>query len=455
MERGPGGREPRSVLLDPGFYGVSRPVRIVGGITVQADLGAGGRAWFLPTPPEGEELETLFLVDGTHDTHLAGLGLNGRATRAAHGLRVRCGTGLHVERCHFEDFRREDGAAIAVEGESEDRPVRGIVIQDCHLLHGGVGVRLGRHVTDLLVTSNRFDEIDGPALDLDPGDHWTSLGLIFVKNRIRGTRPRRTVPFVRVMPGAEGLRIAENTFEGPADPGPEARWTGVEIRGGGRVSVRRIELILNRLLGIPGSGIDATACGPGLLLAGNRLTACGSEGDGSIHLHGCAGALVEDNEIDEPGGAGIRASSCRHVRLNGNGILGHLDRTMPRGGGIGIRIEGEETRRLRLTDNKVTGMRIAGVRVDDGIGVRIVGNEVEDSGEGIHVARARNLLLVGNDCRDNGGGGLRVDRDVRRGLVALNYAILNGPIDLEVLGDRIRCHSNKVDREGRLPGREG
>jgi hypothetical protein len=64
------------------------------------------------------------------------------------------------------------------------------------------------------------------------------------------------------------------------------------------------------------------------------------------------------------------------------------------------------------------------------------------------VTSASALVLVGNDCRDNGDGGIRVDADVRRGLVALNHAILNGPVDLVVRGQGVRRRDNKVENEG-------
>jgi hypothetical protein len=82
----------------------------------------------------------------------------------------------------------------------------------------------------------------------------------------------------------------------------------------------------------------------------------------------------------------------------------------------------------------------------------VTGNEIQDCGAGIRAGAVSRLLLVGNDCRDNTTTGIRVDEDVSGGLVALNHCILNGPIDLEVLGSRIRCRDNKVDREGQVPG---
>jgi parallel beta-helix repeat protein len=77
----------------------------------------------------------------------------------------------------------------------------------------------------------------------------------------------------------------------------------------------------------------------------------------------------------------------------------------------------------------------------------VVGNEIQDCGLGISARESKRLVLVGNDCRDNGNGGILVEDSVERGFVALNYAILNGPTDLVVAGSRIRCHDNKVDRE--------
>ena len=451
LERGSSRIGPRTFVLAAGFYGVSRPVRLATGTTLAPEAGPEGRPWFFPATTSGAKLEALFLVDGVHEVSLAGLGLNGREGRAAHGLLIRCGTTLHVEGCRFEDFGDGDGAAILVDGESENRFVRGVVIRRCQLLNGAVGLRLGRDTTDLLVTANRFTEMSGPCVLINPKDHWSRYGLIFVKNHLSSHDAKRRDGFVRVMPGAEELRIAENTFEGPESPEETASWSAVEIRGGGPLSANRLEVMLNTIAGSPGPGVLARQCGPGFLVAGNRLTGCGSADQGSIQLNACHGILVEDNSIEEPAGPGIRSSDGRSVRLNGNEIAGHVDPSQPRRGSIGIRIDGAGTRRPRVTDNTVGGMKIAGIRVDDGVGLRVTGNEVQDCGEGIRVARGRNLLLVGNDCRDNGGGGMCVESAVRRGLVALNYAILNGPVDLQVLGDRIRCHSNKVDREGRLP----
>ncbi|NNE43039.1 MAG: hypothetical protein HKN12_02425, partial [Gemmatimonadetes bacterium] len=50
----------RVVNLAPGFYGVSRPVRLGAGILVRKDPAAPGQAWILPAA--SESLETLFLV---------------------------------------------------------------------------------------------------------------------------------------------------------------------------------------------------------------------------------------------------------------------------------------------------------------------------------------------------------------------------------------------------------
>ncbi|HMB69896.1 MAG TPA: right-handed parallel beta-helix repeat-containing protein, partial [bacterium] len=112
----------------------------------------------------------------------------------------------------------------------------------------------------------------------------------------------------------------------------------------------------------------------------------------------------------------------------------------------GVLVEGGGSRRLRLTDNRIRCVKEDGLRIEWCAGARVVGNEVEDCGSGIRASRGTSLLLVGNDCRDNGDGGILVADAVHRGLVALNYAILNGTSDLEVHGEQIRCRANKVDR---------
>ncbi len=442
---------PRVLLLAPGFYGLDRTVRLPDGIVLRGDGNGEGRPWFLPTVDPNRRLTALFEIDGAHDVTLTGVCLNGRDGRADHGIVVRCGTGLHFEHCRLGDFRSGGEGALVIDGESEDRPVRGVVIKGCHFLHNGVGMRLGPDTSDLLVAHNRFEETEGPVIRIDPGDRWSDYELIFVRNRIQASAPRRRGPLVDVRPGAEGIRFAENTFEGPGASPEGEPWAGIEVRGGGPLSGRRLEVLLNRMADLPGPGISARSCGIGFVAAGNRLTACGTATLAVMNLDGCSGALVEDNEINEPAGVGVRVTGGRGVRLNGNEVRGQLDRVMPRAGTCGILVAGEESRQVRLTDNRVTGIRETGIHVDGPTGVRLVGNEVEDCGVGIRVTRARNLLLVGNDCRDNGEGGVRVESGVRRGLVSLNFAIGNGVSDLEILGERIRCHSNKVDREGGLP----
>lgn len=428
-----------------GVWGVSRPVRLATGTTLTAEAGAEGRPWFLPTT----KVDTLFRIDGVHDVILRGLRLNGRDRMATHGIFVRAGTGLHIEACRFGDFADPDGAAVRLCGESEARHVKGVVLQASHFVNGWTGVRMERFVTDLLVTDNRFDEMRSASAVVDPHDDWASYGLIFVKNRIHSRSPERTEPMLDIGPGAEGLRVADNDFRGPDEPDATGEaWPAIRVRGGGRRSLGRIELMSNRFVGIPGSAVDARQCGAGFLAAANQCTACGRIGAATFEMYASHGILVEDNEIVEAAGPAIRIRDCSGARVNGNDIRGHIDASQPRAGSGGVIVEGDGARRLRLTDNRIHGVRDPGVRIEGGTGVRIVGNEIQDCGEGIRVAATRNLVLVGNDCRDNGGGGIRVEETVRRGIVALNYAILNGPMDLEVLGTRIACDRNKVDRVG-------
>ncbi len=470
LERRAGGEAAAgvTVVFAPGFWGVSRAVRQRGDLKLVADAKEEGQPWLLPHGGDaGPALEALLVVDGVHRVTIQGLCFNGRRTRAASGVLVRCGTRIHLEGCRFGDFGDESGAAITIAGESEERFVREIVIQGCRIQHGARGLTLARNTSDLLVDENRFDDVSGPALLVDPQDTWTDYGLIFVKNRVTSSTAHRRSPHLRVLPGAEGLRLAENTIEMPAgavstegtavaagtagaaganDAQDEA--PAIEVRGGGPMSRRRLEVMLNRVVGSLGPGISARQCGPGFLAAGNHLLACGGPAAPALDLHACTGVLVEDNEISEIEGVGIRVKDCARARINGNEIVGSLEGASPRRGAVGLMLEGDGCRRVRVTDNRIRSVREEGIRVASGKSVRLTGNEVEDCGFGIRVANAQQFILVGNDCRDNSGGGIHVDPQVRRGFVALNYAILNGPVDLEVYGERVRCRSNKVDRRG-------
>ncbi len=440
----------------PGFYAASHPVRLGSGTVLEPRPGQPGRAWFLPRRESTDPFEALFVVDGAHGIALRGLCFNGGGDGARHGLLVRCATGLQIEGCRFGDFGAQDGSAIRIEGEGEHRHVREVVIQASRFINDRCGVRLGPWASDLLIADNRFEEVWGPALLVDPRDHRSDYGLIFVKNHLRAARPGREGPFIRILAGAEGIRVAENTIDGAAASpalGPRAAREvspGIEVRGEGRQGVRRLEIILNQIRGTTGPGLAALRCDAGLLAAGNHLTACGSAQLGGVDLVSCHGALVEDNEIREQPGPGIRLQDCSSSRLNGNEICGGSDSPV-RGGTVGLLVGGSTTRRVRVTDNRISGVREEGVRVSSSLGLRLVGNEVQDCGHGIRIAAATNLLLVGNDCRDNGRGGIQVDPPVHRGLVALNYAILNGVMDLEVRGHRIRCRDNKVDKQGSQP----
>lgn len=444
---------PRHFTFGAGVWGVSRPVLLPTGTTLAAAANTEGRPWLLPM----ERIETMFKVDGAHEVTLVGLCFNGRGAKAAHGVLLRAGTRMHVDACAFDDFAHEEGAALRIDGESRERHVRGVVVRSCHFVNGMIALKLERHVSDLLVTDNRFEEFRGPAVQLDPRDDWQDYGLIFVQNRISATTHDRQGPMLSVRPGAEGIRMADNDFAGP-DDGREVgdhAWAAMQLRGGGARGRRRLELLSNRVVGVSGPAIEARHCGPGFLAAGNHVAACGTRRKAVIDVTDCHGALIEDNEIKEAAGASIRVASCTGTRVNGNEIHGLADATAPRGGSSGVLVEGSGARRLRVTDNRIFGMRDPGILVAGGTGLRVVGNEVQDCGEGIRVTAGRNLLLVGNDCRDNGAGGIRVDGPVRRGIVALNYAILNGPVDLEVLGQRIACRRNKVDRSGTLPRDNG
>ncbi|GJM43403.1 MAG: hypothetical protein DHS20C21_02450 [Gemmatimonadota bacterium] len=446
----PSASGPVEFTFEAGCWGVSRPIRLHGGTVLRPDPTGTGRPWFLPL----EEMDAIFRIDGAHLVTLTGLCFHGRGGKSRHGLFVRAGTRLQVDGCRFGDFAHPDGAALRICGESEDRYVRGVVIQSCHFVNGTVGVRLDSHLSDLLVTDNRFDEFRGPCVQVDPHDHWVDYGLIFVKNRVTASGKDRVGPMFLVGPGAEGIRIADNDLSGPdsSDAPAQEEWSAIEVRGGGPRSRRRVEVLSNRLVGVAGPAVSARQCGPGFLLAGNHITACGTAESAALELTACHGVLVEDNEIEEPIGAAIRTVDCAVSRVNANEIRGLAESNSPRGGAGGVVVKGRGTRRLRITDNRISGLRAPGVLVERGTGIRVVGNEVHDCGEGIRVSGGRNLLVVGNDCRDNGGGGIRVDEPVIRGLVALNYAILNGPVDLEVLGQRISCDRNKVDQAGTIPG---
>ncbi len=442
---------PRDFVLAPGIWGVSRPIRPATGTTITADPEADGRPWFLPLAA----LDTLIRIDGVHDIRISGVHFNGRGDVAQHGIFLRAGTGVQVEHCRFGDFAHSEGAAVRLCGESEPRYVKGVVVQGCHFVNGWNGVRMERHATDLLITDNRFDEMHGAGTVVDPHDQWANYGLIFVKNRVHARATDRTEPMLEIGAGAEGLRIADNDFRGPDGSSTDGEaWPAVRVRGGGRRSLGRVEVLSNRFVGIPGSAVDARQCGGGFIVAGNRSTDCGRIGAAAFELNASHGVLLEDNEVTGAGGPAIRLRDCSGSRINGNEIRGDADASRPRAGSGGVIVEGDGARRVRVTDNRVHGVRDPGVRIDGGSGIRVVGNEIQDCGEGIRVGDARGVVVVGNDCRDNGGGGIRVEDSVKRGVVSLNYAILNGPVDLEVLGRRIACARNKVDRLGTVPSGE-
>jgi hypothetical protein len=206
--------------------------------------------------------------------------------------------------------------------------------------------------------------------------------------------------------------------------------------------------MMNTMTSVRGPAIEARQAGPGFLACGNKTTGCGTAKKAAIDLSACYGVLIEDNEIRESYGPALRLADCQRTRANGNDVKGTMDSAKPRAGGPGVVVDGNGTRRVRVSDNRVSGLKEAGVFVGGGSGLRVVGNEVKDCGEGIRVQAARALVLVGNDCRDNGDGGIRVGADVRRGLVALNHAILNGSVDLAVHGAGVRCRDNKFEYEG-------
>ncbi|MCA9753287.1 MAG: right-handed parallel beta-helix repeat-containing protein [Gemmatimonadetes bacterium] len=440
-------REGQTLEFGSGFWALSRPVRLRTGATLTSAAGSDGRPWFLPAA-NCRGMDTLFKIDGAHDVTLLNVCLNGRDKTTRHGLVVRCGTHVQVKACRFGDFRDDEGAAILLCGESEDRPVREIVVQDCKFLNGFHGIRLERDLSDLLIHGNRFEEIEGPALRIDPKDRWADFGLIAVQNRIIRNNAANRGSYLTILPGAEGIRLADNSFEGPEGRRGEP-CTAVEIRGGGPMSRRRLELVNNRISCVPGAAVHARQCGPGFLAAGNHAISCGGDEHAVLHFEACHGIVVEDNEVREPSSVGILARDCARARLNGNDVEGSCDGLAPRGGTSGVAVTGDGSVRVRVTDNRAHGLRESGIRVEGGRGTRVVGNEIQDCGAGIRVQKTRRVVLVGNDCRDNGDGGILLEPDTARGYVALNYAILNGPCDLVVRGQGVRVHDNKVDRESR------
>jgi parallel beta-helix repeat protein len=444
---------PRTFVIPGGFYGVSRTIRLRSGTHLRSEGEADGPAWFLPAPVDGSGLESLFLVDGSHEITISGICLNGREGLARHGITIRCGTRIIIDSSRFGDFGHPAGAAMLVAGESRERYVKELVLQRCSFRHGFTALRLERNADDLLMLDNRFEEFSGAAVVLDPGDHWNAYGLVFVKNRLRNLAERHQGPLLRIHPGAEGIRLAENTFEGPGggeSPG-DALPAAVEIAGVGPLSTRRLEFLQNRIVGTPGPGLRGRECGPGLVIAGNHFVGCGHAASGSLVLEKCYGVLIEDNEIAELAGVGIDLDRCRQLWVNGNEIVGTRDSHSMRRGTVGIVARGEGSRRNRISDNRVSGVRQQGILVSAGREVRVTGNEIEDCGEGIRMRTLCRFVLVGNDCRDNSAGGIHVERQVTRGFVALNHSILNGPVDLQVLGERVRCLRNKVDRQSSLP----
>lgn len=448
---------PRTFQFRGGFWAADRPVRLGTGVTLMAASLEDGRPWFLPA----DDVETLFRIDGAHDVTLTGICLAGRGGCARHGVQVRAGTRIQIRRCRFDDFSGKDGAAILVSGESASRHVRGLVIEGSTFLNGAVGVRLHRDVTDLLITDNRFEEFLGPALVVDPGETRVDYGLIFVKNRIRTAAVMREAPLVRIAAGAQNLRLAENLFEGvpTEDPPPDDAPAAIELHGEG--AALRVEALLNTFTSLAGPAIEARRCGPGCVASGNLATDTGTSRRAAIDLTECHGVIAEDNEIRKSRGPGLRLADCRRARARGNEIRGAglsekpgadgagpgADKAGPGADGAGLLVEGDATRRVHVTDNRIVGTIAAGILANGGFGLRFVGNEVRDCGEGLRVRTGRAVLVVGNDVRGNASGGIYVDHAVRRGLVALNHAILNGPADLVVHGHGVRRRANKVDRE--------
>lgn len=436
--------EPRTFRFAAGFWGVGRTVRLGTGVEVGPEHAEEGRPWLVPVA----DMDALLLVDGSHETSIQGVGLEGRGGRARHGLIIRCGTRIHVRGCRFDDFTARDGAAVRVAGESADRWVRGVVVEACTFLNGTVGLSVERDARDLLVANNRFEDFGGPSIRVDPRGDRVEYGMLVLRNRIRDTRAGRMHALVRIGSGAQDLRFAENRLEG-TDPGPPAPDAppGIDLEGGGAAERLRVEILTNVFTALRGPAIEARQCGPGLLASGNEVAGCGTSHRAAISLSDCRGALVEDNTITAPRGTGLRLAECRRVRAHGNEILspgaGADPSTHP---APGIVLEGARGHRVRLGDNRVLGATGAGIDVRDGTALRIVGNEVQECHEGIRVRAARAVILVGNDCRANGTG-IAVDRGVSRAVLALNCAVRNGRTDLSVRGSRVRRRENKVERE--------
>jgi hypothetical protein len=157
--------------------------------------------------------------------------------------------------------------------------------------------------------------------------------------------------------------------------------------------------------------------------------------------------IAEDNEIRSARGAGMRLTGCRRAHAHGNEVHGAGSAEPSTARGAGLLVEGDGSRCVRITDNRVTGASGAGILVTGGRGLRVVGNEIHDGDEGLRVCGGSAVVVVGNDCRGNASGGIRLDDAVRRGLVALNHAVSNGLADLVVSSPAVRRRANKVDHE--------
>ncbi len=437
--------QPRTFLFPAGFWGVGRTVRLGTGVEVGPQHAEDGRPWLVPVA----DVDALLIVDGSHETNVQGLGLEGRGGRARHGIVVRCGTRALVRGCRFDDFTARDGAALRVAGESADRWVRGVVVEGCTFLGGTVGLSIERDARDLLVTGNRFEDFGGPSIRVDPRGDRVEYGMLILRNRFRDARAERAHALVRIGAGARSLRFAENRLEGAEEAGPTVPEAppGIELEGGGPAERLRLEVLMNVFTSLCGPAIEARRCGPGLLACANEIAGCGTSHRAAVTLSDCRGAVVEDNTITAPRGTGLRLAECRRVRAHGNEILtpgaGADATTHP---AAGIVVEGARGHRVRLGDNRVAGATGAGIDIRSGTGLRIVGNEVQDCHEGIRVRAGRAVVLVGNDCRANGTG-IAVDRGVARAVLALNCTVRNGRTDLSVRGSHVRCRDNTVERE--------
>lgn len=399
---------PTALVLRPGRYRLTRPVRHASFVTIVAHgayVFRGGQSELLLSVPNSEGLRLIggiwdgrgqepdagawTLLDYTRVKDLVVQGAVFRNTPSYHALEIKAVDGGLIDECRFEGFVDHTGVRPYSEAVQLDRTdddlthSRGITITRCHVGPavdgsglGSFGTGFGSHsgsdrgyYDDVVIAGNVVEGCLREGIRL-----YDYRRALIADNTVRGageagilartSNPGDTNPNDAMGPTrSEDVVITRNVIE---RCGRGVRLLG--FRGGsGESRLHRARVTGNTVSGTRLTGVAVryvTDC----VISGNTVADSGEHG---VLCELATGATrVDGNEIRESAASGVVIASTRDARVTGNQIIG--------AGAHGILLTTEPGRPIRPRGSVVTGN---GVRdtADDPVRSTGSGNTITDN----------------------------------------------------------------------------